>query len=175
MITGKKIMLRRKRLADAWNDYTWKTDPELARLDAAPQLTVSFYKFLSDYANELHCSDSVRCAFAIETEDGKHIGYCGYYDVNESRGEAEVGIIIGNRDYWDKGYGTDAVKTLASYIFGHTSFNRIYLKSLQWNIRAHKSFQKSGFTLCGHLVKDGYSFVLMEIYRSTWQQRQTNP
>ncbi len=170
MITDKKIVLRDKRLADARDDYTWKADPELARLDAAPQLTVSFPQFLLNYASELRCSYPTKHEFSIDTLDGKHIGHCGYYDVNETRGEAEIGITIGNRDYWDKGYGTDAVKTLVNYIFCQTNLNRIYLKSLDWNTRAHKSFQKCGFVPCGRLIKDGFNFVLMELRREQWQQ-----
>ena len=172
MITGNKIVLRDKRLADARDDYTWKTDPELTRLDAAPQLTISFPQYFLDYTSELHSSHSIRHNFAIETQDGKHIGNCGYYSVDETKGEAEVGIMIGNRDYWDKGYGADAVMTLVNYIFRETNLNRLYLKSLDWNDRAHKCFQKCGFTPCGHLEKDGYSFVLMDIHRDQWQQQQ---
>jgi len=173
MITGNKIVLRGKKLADAKNDYTWKTDPELARLDASPRLTTSFPQYLLDYTSELRYSHSIRRNFAIETQDGKHIGNCGYYGIDETKGEAEVGIMIGNRDYWDKGYGADAVTTLVKYIFRETNLNRIYLKSLDWNTRAHKCFQKCGFTRCGRLVKDGLSFVLMEIHRKQWQQWQT--
>ena len=173
MITGNKIVLRDKRLADARDDYTWKTDPELTRLDAAPKLTISFHQFRLDYSSELRGSNSIRRVFAIETRDGKHIGNIGYYDIDETKGEAEVGIMIGNRDYWDKGYGADTVTTMVDHIFRQTNLNRIYLKSLDWNTRAHKCFQKCGFTPCGHLVKDGFSFVLMEINRNQWQQRQT--
>jgi len=173
MIAGKKIVLREKRLADARNDYTWKTDPELARLDAALQPAVSFHQYLLDYASELRCSHFIRSNFAIETQDGKHIGNCGYYGVNETKGEAELGIMIGDRNYWDKGYGADAVTTLVNYIFRQTNLSRVYLKSLDWNTRAHKCFQKCGFAPCGHLVKDGFDFVLMEIHRNQWQQWQT--
>ena len=41
MIIGSKIILRDKKLADASDDYTWETDPELAHLDAAPLLTIT--------------------------------------------------------------------------------------------------------------------------------------
>lgn len=172
MITGKKIVLREKRLSDARDDYAWQTDPELARLDAAPQLATTFAHYLLDYANELHSPDSTRRRFAIDTLDGKHIGNCGYYGIDETKGEAELGITIGDRDYWSKGYGTDAVTTLVDYIFRETNLNRIHLKTLDWNIRAQKCFQKCGFTRCGHSFRGGYSFVLMELRRDQWQKRQ---
>ena len=172
VITGKKIVLRDKRLADARDEHTWHADPELAELDAAPQLTISFSQYFLDYASELRFSHSSGRSFAVEAHDGKHIGNIGYYAIDETKGEAELGIMIGDRDYWDKGYGVDAVSTLVDYIFGETNLKRIYLKSLDWNTRAHKCFQRCGFTPCGRRVTDKYNFVLMEINRSQWEQRQ---
>jgi len=174
MIIGSKVILRAKRLADVRDDYAWQTDPELARLDAAPLLTISFSRYLSDYVSELHYPCLTRRRFAIETLDGKHIGNCTYYGINEAKGEAELGIMIGDRNCWYEGYGVDAVNTLLSYIFRRTNLKRIYLKTLDSNIRAQKCFQKCGFTLYGHLVKDGFSFVLMEINRKQWKERQAN-
>ena len=172
MIIGSKVKLRDKNLGDALNDYTWRTDPELAWLDGAPLLTTTFSRYLADYASELRYPSLTRHRFAVETLDGKHIGNCSYYNIDETKGEAELGIMIGNRDYWDKGYGADTVTTLVNYIFQQTRLRRIYLKTLDSNSRAQKCFKKCGFTPCGHLVRDGFSFTLMEISRKQWQERQ---
>ena len=173
MIIGSKIILRDKRLADAPDDYTWRTDSELAQLDATPLLTITFAQYLSDYTSQLRYFLSTRHLFAIDARGGRHIGNCVYYDINETKGEAELGIMIGDRGYWDKGYGTDAVTTLVSYIFHQTNLKRIYLKTLDSNSRAQKCFEKCGFTPCGHLAKDGFSFVLMETHRKQWEKEQT--
>ncbi|MFC2008356.1 GNAT family N-acetyltransferase [Chloroflexota bacterium] len=174
MINSTKIGLRNKKLSDARNDYTWQADLELARLDAALPLTVSFTQYLLDYTWELQSSSLTSYRFAIETLDGEHIGNCSYHNINETKGEAELGIMLGNRDYWDKGYGTDAINTLVNYIFQHTNLNRIYLKTLDSNARAQKCFRKCGFTPYGHMARDGYDFVLMEIPRKQWQQQAKN-
>jgi len=174
MIIGSKIKLRGKRLSDANNDYTWQIDPELARLDAISTLVISFPEYLSVYASELRYPSSTRRSFAIETLDGKHIGNCVYYGINKTKKEAELGIMIGNRDYWGKGYGADAVTTLLNYIFSEINFKRIYLKALDWNHRAQKCFKKCGFTPYGHMVRNRFSFVLMEIDRKQWEERRQN-
>jgi len=173
MIIGNKIRLRSKRLADAPDDYAWQTDPELARLDAVSLLTIPFAQYLIDYASELRSSSSIRHQFAIETLEGEHIGNCVYYDVDETGGEAHLGIMIGNRDYWDKGYGADAVTTLVDYIFSLTGLRRICLKTLDFNRRAQKCFKKCGFILNGRLVQDGFRFVLMEVHREQWEAHET--
>ena len=172
MLIGTKIKLRDKKLDDARDDYVWQTDPELAQLDAVPQLVTAFSQYLSTYAGELHQPPSTRRLFAIETLDGKHIGNCSLYNISETESEAELGILIGNRDYWDKGYGADAVTTLVNYIFHQTNLKRIHLKTLDSNRRAEKCFQKCGFTPCGHLNRDGHKFVLMELYRKPWEEQQ---
>jgi RimJ/RimL family protein N-acetyltransferase len=165
MTTDNKVKLREKRLADAAADYAWKTDPELAQLDAAPLPGISFQHYLAEYLRELRHPPPGRERFAIETLDGKHIGNCTYYGIDAAKGEAELGIIIGDRDYWGKGYGASAINALVSHIFQHTKLNRLYLKTLASNIRAHKCFKKCGFITYGHMNCDGYNFVLMELYR----------
>lgn len=172
MINGSKIKLREKRLADARDDYAWEVDPELAQLDAVPPTTTTFSEFLSDLANQLRNSLPISRRFAVETLEGKHIGNCSYYNISETKGEAELGIMIGNRDYWNRGYGTDTITTMVNHIFDQTGLNRIYLKTLESNIRAQKCFQKCGFTPYELLVRDGFSFVLMEIYRNQWPEQQ---
>ncbi len=173
MIIGSKIRLREKRLTDAWDDYTWEVDPELAQLDAAPVETTTFSRYLPDYTNELCTPLSTSHQFAVETLDGKHIGNCSYYHISEIKGETELGIMIGDRTYWNNGYGTDTVTTLLNYIFRKTKLNRIYLRTLESNSRAQKCFQKCGFTPYRHSAKDRFSFIFMEIHRKQWQERQT--
>ena len=171
MIFGDKVLLREKRSSGAHNDYLWQTDQELVELDASPMLTMPFSHYLLDYALQLRSSALIRRPFAMETFDGKHIGNCSYYNVEGTKGEAEVGILIGDRDYWDKGYGTDAITALVSHIFEETRLKRLYLKTLDWNKRAQQCFNKCGFTPCGQLYQDGYNFVLMELHRKGWEKQ----
>jgi len=171
VIISSKIKLREKRASDARNDYTWLTDPELVRFDAVPLLTISFPKYLLDYTSALCYPTPNRHTFAIEAPDGEHIGNCVYYNVNETKGEAEIGIVIGNRDYWDKGYGTDTVAALVNRIFRETNLKRLYLKTLDWNLRAQKCFKKCGFTPYRHLNRDGHNFVLMGLHCKQWEKQ----
>lgn len=172
VIVGDKVRLRDKRLSDARNDYTWQSDPELTKLDAATLLNVSFPVYLLDYTNQLHDPKPNRYPFAVETFDSKHIGNCTCYDVNKTRGETQLGILIGDRNYWDKGYGTDAVSTMVNHVFLNTKLKRIYLKTLDWNLRAQKCFLKCGFMPCGQLNRNGNNFALMELHREQWQKQR---
>jgi len=172
MISNCKVMLRDKNLSDVRNDYLWQTDPELSSLDASPVLRYSFQRYLLDYPRELRLASSRnRCSFAIDTLDGKHIGNCVCYNIDRERGNAEIGIMIGDRDYWDRGYGTDAFNALVDYIFNTEGFTRLYLKTLNWNSRAQNCFRKCGFTPYGRMSIDGYDFVLMDLHQKKWEKR----
>ncbi|MFC1954902.1 GNAT family N-acetyltransferase [Chloroflexota bacterium] len=173
MINGSRIIIRKKGPDDAWDDYAWEADPELARLDAAPVVTIPYSQYLMDYTHELSSPNTTSYRFSVCTLDGKHIGNCSYYNFSKYRGETEMGIMIGDRDYWDKGYGTDVVATLVDYIFGKLELDRIYLKTLDSNIRAQRCFQKCGFRPYGQNTKGGIKFMLMEIYRHQWSEEET--
>ena len=168
--SSKRIRIRHKRLSDAREDYAWQTDPELAELDAATTLKMSYQHFLSEYSFDLCYPSSSRHEFAVENMEGEHIGNCVYYNVNQVEKKAELGIMIGNRAYWKQGYGTEVVNTLLDYIFTRTSLEKIYLTTLVWNIRAQKCFAKCGFKECGRIKRDRHTFLLMVIHRHEWQE-----
>jgi RimJ/RimL family protein N-acetyltransferase len=90
-----------------------------------------------------------------------------YYNIDTVRREAEIGITIGDRSYWGKGLGADAVRTLVRHIFRVTGFRRVYLKTLDWNVRAQRAFEAAGFRQCGRSRRGGNSFVVME-YMAAW-------
>jgi ribosomal-protein-alanine N-acetyltransferase len=166
ILTGQKVVLREKRLSDAENDYAWRTDPELARYDAVLPLKLSLQEFMLYYTEQLRSFKEDRRWFAIDSLDGKHIGNCMYYDVDKIRRQAKIGIIIGNPEYWGKSYGTDAVMTLVAHVFGDLNLERVYLDTLEWNVRAQRCFQKCGFVVSGHINDKGHNFVIMELYKS---------
>jgi RimJ/RimL family protein N-acetyltransferase len=169
-IQGERIILREKKISDVRNDYNWQRDPELAKFDAVPVLDLPFALYLLDYTAEIRKPRRYRFALAVETLEGKHIGNCTCYEIDEKKGEAQFGIMIGDTEYRDKGYGRDVVKTTIDFVFGTSSFNRIYLKTLEWNLRAQNCFLKSGFKPCGQLNRNGYTFLLMEILREDWEK-----
>ena len=169
-ISGKRVRLREKKMTDVRNDYAWQSDPELSRFDAVPVLNLPFTVYLLDYTNEMKKPRRNRFPLAIETLEGKHIGNCTCYEIDEKKGEAQFGIMLGDPDYRDQGYGMDVVNTIADHVFRTTGLNRLYLKTLDWNLRAQKCFAGCGFTSYGQLRRDGHNFVLMELNREQWEK-----
>ena len=163
---GHKIRIREKRIEDIREEYAWRVDAELSRLDATRPLTMSYEDFLRYSKEEMQFASYRSKRLAVDTLEGVHIGNVMYYDLNMSSKESELGIMIGNKDYWGKGYGTDIVKTVIDYLFEVIGLERVYLHTLAWNYRAQASFQKAGFTSVSPVRRGGQDFILMEVKRT---------
>ena len=86
----------------------------------------------------------------------KPIGYAGLYDFNWIARKAEFRILIGEKAFWGKGYGTEVTELLTFYGFDRLNLNRIYLGYTSANKGALKAYEKSGFTHEGILKEDIY-------------------
>jgi RimJ/RimL family protein N-acetyltransferase len=166
---GQKTVLRAKKLGDAERDYEWRRDPELATFDAARPYSGSFSDYLVIFNDELSYPSPYRRTLAVEDFEGTHIGNVMYYNLDYQRRETEIGVTIGLKDYWSRGYGTDLVHTFVGYLFANLPVDRVYLKTLDWNFRAQRCFEKAGFTRYNVSRRGEYTFVLMDIRRADFE------
>ena len=171
---GEKVRVREKRVEDIQNEYSWRVDPELSRLDATKPMTMSYEDFFRYSKEEMQFPNYRSKRLAVETLEGVHIGNIMYYDLNMQDRQAELGIMIGDKDYWSNGYGTDTVNTLLRHLFTILELDRVYLHTLSWNYRAQASFAKSGFKLVRNVKRGGQDFILMEVLRSDWDEPHAN-
>ncbi|MDP6072281.1 MAG: GNAT family N-acetyltransferase [SAR202 cluster bacterium] len=170
LLQGERIVLREKSLADIEDDYGWRTDPELAELDATRPLNMSYDDFYRYSRDEINLPGIRSKRLSVDDIDGEHIGNCMFYDIDMRAGEAELGIMIGDKDYWSQGFGTETVDLLLDHMFLAYSFKRVYLHTLTWNHRAQKSFRKSGFKDLKEVRRSGLNFLNMEIWRHEWER-----
>lgn len=169
--SGELVRLRVKRIEDAHQDWVWRSDVELAELDGAPVTRLTYEQYRNQYQWQLKRSPSARTTFAVETLGGVHIGNVMYYNVDASGRDAELGVVIGDREYWGAGYGREAVRLLVDHVFTATQLTRVYLHTLDWNLRAQKAFQAVGFRECGILHRGHNRFHRMEIRREWLWER----
>jgi len=97
--------------------------------------------------------------FSLYTMDDVLIGMCSLYNYTET--EVELGIRIWNKNFWNKGYGTEAVTLLCEYIFSTTHTVEVFLKTPVTNIRALLSYKKNGFIEYGRTIMSGIELILM--------------
>jgi RimJ/RimL family protein N-acetyltransferase len=90
-----------------------------------------------------------------DTEDGeerwKLIGSLAFNQIEWRNRAAEFGIMIGDKDYWNRGYGTEAVRLLVNHGFSTLNLNRIFLRVFENNPRAIRAYEKAGFVHEGRL------------------------
>lgn len=161
---GQKVRLRPRRLEDAADQYRWRSDEELCSLDASIPISMAYHEFLDRYSVELEYP-GLTYTLSIDTLNGQHIGECSIFNFDFLNNTAELGILIGEKAFWNRGYGTDAVHTLMLHIFTISDLVRLLLRTLDWNTRAQKCFEKCGFSACGSVISGEYHFTIMEIAR----------
>ena len=174
MLEGKTVRLRARELADVERAYTWINDREVTRHLVAryPLSHADEERWLQAIPTNSF-SDGV--GLAIETKDGVHIGNIDLRSVRPEDRKAELGIMIGEKEYWSNGYGTDAIITLLRFAFSEMNLHRVWLTANEDNERAVACYRKCGFQeearLRRHVFKRGqYRDVLtMGILRNEFE------
>jgi len=113
------------------------------------------------------------------TDDGwELIGNCGLFGIDWRVRQAEFGIFIGAKNYWNQGYGTEALKLMIEQGFNNLNLNRIALSVYENNPRAIRSYEKAGLTIEGRQRQAHYDegqffdMILMSILRSDWEENK---
>jgi RimJ/RimL family protein N-acetyltransferase len=116
----------------------------------------------------------------IDLETDKIIGNCGFFSENLLHRKAEVGIMIGDKDYWSQGYGADALRLLLDFGFHHRNYHNICLHAVSANHRAIKCYEKVGFKRQGVYREDiiygdkKYDSIYMDILSTEWRKFDDN-
>ena len=157
MIEGELVNLRAPEIDDVERDLAWMNDREVTRyLNARYPLSRTAEEgWLGDHVSKP--MSHAHAAFAIETKDGRHIGNTDLMDVSAENRCATLGIMIGDKAYWSKGYGTDAVRTLVRFGFGEMNLYRIQLTVDARNERAQACYRKCGFVEEARLRQHRYA------------------
>jgi RimJ/RimL family protein N-acetyltransferase len=157
MLEGKLVNLRAPEMSDLDRNYRWVNDPEVTRY-----LTMRYPIAL--LAEEAWMRENIakplsyeHVFYAIETKDGVHIGNISFHQVLPEDRKARLGIMIGDKGYWSKGYGTDAMLTLLRFGFGEMNLNRIDLTVDERNERARACYRKCGLVEEARLRQDRYA------------------
>jgi len=182
LFRGKLVRLTAEEPeARAKNEVRWQRDTEFHRLaDSDPARMESEKKIKAWFDKQIEDGfKPERYSFSARTlDDDKFIGFFGLW-VDLIHGEAWVGIGIGEREFWGKGYGTDMMKLCLQFAFTELNVHRVSLGLHEYNLRALKSYEKAGFRLEGRTRKDMLregkrtDSLWMGILREEWSQMQT--
>ena len=153
----------------------WDRDTEQHRLADSDPAQLWSEKKIKEFQEKRAETNSKSFRFSIHTlDEDKLIGGVGLWISSWTHAETWLGISIGERDYWGRGYGTDAMRLAVQYAFLELGLRRVSLGLHAYNERALKSYQKVGFKLEGRMrgegLRDGvrYDSLWMGILREEW-------
>lgn len=119
--------------------------------------------------------------YAIEIAEGgkwRMIGNMALFRINTHDRNAEIGIAIGEKSYWDKGYGCEAMKLMVKRGFNDLGLNRIELRVFETNPRGIRCYEKAGFIHEGRLRQAAWKHgrfvdvLIMSILHSDWIEKE---
>jgi len=177
LLKGKLVRLTAedpKVIAEA--NVRWARDSEYMRLlDSNVSAPVSAKKITEWVEKDMEKDPPPEYIFMIRAlEDERLIGVIGLGGNFSPHGEAFVGIGIGERELWGKGYGTDAMRVILRYAFSELNLRRVVLDVFEYNPRAIRSYEKAGFVHEGrvrqYLHRSGqrWDLIFMGILREEW-------
>jgi RimJ/RimL family protein N-acetyltransferase len=155
MIRGTKTLLRALERDDLPRCVRWFNDPDMRRF-LLQRYPLSMTEEEQWWAGRLERAQKGDYIFAIEAEDGTHIGNIGLHNVEEENRKAMLGIAIGEKAYWGQGYGTDAIRAMLGWAFGYLNLKRVYLTVYAHNERAIRCYGKCGFQHEGTMRQSQY-------------------
>jgi RimJ/RimL family protein N-acetyltransferase len=146
MIEGTLVNLRAREMTDLDRNYRWMNDREVTEhLAMRYPLSLAAEEMWIREGSSKPIVYGVNVFFAIETKDGEHIGNISFHEMSVERRKARLGIVIGDKAYWSKGYGTDSMLTFLRFAFDEMNLHRIDLTVDDDNLRGIACYRKCGF------------------------------
>lgn len=157
----------------------WNRDSELLRLSDSRAARLHSAKGIKEFVEkEIEKESPELHFFTIRTLNGNRLlGDIILEVINWGARDAFVGISIGDRNDWSKGYGTDAMKIILRFAFTEINLRRVTLTVFEYNPRAIRCYEKAGFQhegrMRGALLRDGkrWDIFYMGILSDDWMEK----
>lgn len=177
-LLGDAIYLRGATPGDAETCAPWFNDEEVNRFlmsGRRPNTVEHSRRLLTEAMGSEH-----QIIFAIiERQSGRHIGNAGLHRIDPINRSAVFGLVIGVRECWHRGYGTEATRLVTDYAFRRLNLHRVELDVAADNPRARRVYERVGYQLEGvrrdaYYVYGAYSDgLIMSVLRPDWEAAAT--
>jgi len=112
-----------------------------------------------EYLGALYKSEGQLVFGLWHKADNKLIGVVGLHHIDHLNQNAELGITIGEVEYWSKGVGAEAITNVLTHAFGRLNLRHVRLRVFGNNARGQRCYEKCGFVERGrfpnYIMKDG--------------------
>jgi len=178
VLFGEGVRLRALERSDVPALMRWMNDPEIRRYLLAFQPVSTPWE--ERWVDRMQDSKE-DFVYAIEVLYGGtflHVGNTGLHHVDWRNRRAELGIVIGEKSWWGRGFGTEVVRTMLRFAFEELGLHRVELEAFDYNPRARRCYEKAGFTFEGTRRQWAYhegtwhDSDRMGILRPEWDARE---
>ena len=174
-IESERIILDPMSEVYVTRDYLkWLNDSEVIKYLEINSTTE--FNDLKLYVNDKIKNKSLFWAIVIKNNN-KHIGNIKLEPISLYHQTATLGIMLGSKDEWGKGYAKEAINILIRYSFNHLNLRKINLGVVESNINALKLYEKLGFKIEGKQTNQGYynhkldNVILMGLFKEDYDLR----
>lgn len=152
-LTSDFIELRVLRQGDFTKDYLdWLHDPEVNKYLETRFTPPKSMSELSDFVESVNSSDhSLMLGIFLRTKN-KHIGNIKLGPIDPFHNFAEIGLLIGDKDQWGKGYASIAISLVTKYAFDMLNLAKLTAGAYATNQGSIKAFLRAGYSLEGRRI-----------------------
>jgi RimJ/RimL family protein N-acetyltransferase len=181
VLHGPRVTLRAIRRDDLERLSAFNNDVETELAGGGdPPYPQSLERLLAGWDADTAKGGRDGTSFAIEV-DGLFIGQCALFHRDAVAGTAELGITIGDKAYWSRGYGRETIGLLLEYAFRYVNIRRVWLQVWANNERGIRCYLACGFVEEGRLRRHVWSqgqyidLVEMGVLREEWLAARDEP
>ena len=174
-IVGDKIYLRPLDMEDIDSFILWLNDEEVRQY--LKRMTPLNRTREKEFVEKLYKDEREIILGIVPKENDQLIGNIALHGISMPFRNAGLGIFIGDKSCWSKGYGTEALNLMLRYGFHELNLHRIFLTVLSSNPRAIHTYEKVGFRREGifrdHIYRNGkyHDVYYMGILEDEWRER----
>lgn len=172
--SGEIAQLRRHQATDVEDFMRWYTDPEIAQLLRHDLRPLTAHQARGYFMSIVLPASAAGTAWAIHDRvSGNLLGTTAITQIDFDKRSCLFRIVIGEKQAWGHGFGTDATRLVVDEVFESLGLDRIKLEVFDHNPRARRSYEKVGFAETGRTVewagKTRLDVVAMELARNRWE------
>lgn len=167
-IIGERISLAFISIADAEKLAEWLNDLEISLpLGYEAYTSTTIERTINDI--NVMINNNQHAFSIIDNETNNSIGRCVLFNIDLINRTSMLSILIGDKNYWNEGFGKEAIMLLVDYAFNLLNLNSITLNVFSFNIKAIKCYKQVGFKEIGHMRQariignKRYDVILMDI------------
>ena len=169
IVQGTRVVLTPQQRENVPTYWHWICDPEVNDGLADTGACVTIENEYDWYDSRVAKASPESVNFDIHEKNGMRlVGDCAIFDIDRVAGTAECGILIGERDCWNRGYGTETMVLLAQYAFDTLGLANLMLRVYDFHTRAIAAYRRAGFHEAGrrrHIRHGGHLVdeIIMDI------------